>query len=359
MRTFITFCIALLMVASATRVSAQTASSSVDPGTAAWQALQNDEGDTALRLFRTAVAHEPRNAILHMGLGAAAQMVGRDDEAMQSLQTALQFDPTLTLASRLLAEIAFRQGDLALAIATYEAALVHAPANIEMASRLDRLTAIRARRETTAKLTVAVTGQPAEALREHAGRVLNGAYWQVAKLVGAYPASSITVELDASRPFQFPQPVQVSFDDPADGWITVAADGALNNVAAFDRALTFELVQTMVANMAPTGVPAWFAAGLAQVVNTADASQARTRLRAGGEIPWARLETVATGSDSEMQVEDDASFLIVRALLSRIGGRSTELLDELSDGHSLDSALSQFGFSYADLKADVVQSLEQ
>lgn len=391
MRNFFTLVIALLVTAP---VVARAQAPHQDLAAAGWQALQANDGEQARHLFDTALATQPRDAVLHLGAGAAAHMLGDDDQAMRALRAALSFDPTLVVASRLLAEIAWQRGDLTLAIETYRAALVYAPDNTEISSRLDRLQGESARRASAAQLTVSVIGRPDAAVTDRATRVLNTAYWQIAKLVGAYPSDVIAVELDTTRPFQptadrrrgaatagpdAPLGSTADLDAPLrsmvnlDAPLRISADGALADAEAFDRVLTTSLVQTMVLHMAPTGVPAWFTRGLAQVVNTADVTLARQRLRALGDLPWSRLDiaapatgspaSVLTGAGSAVtdgdQPDVDASLLIVRALLARIGPRSTQLLDELADGRSLDAALSQFGFSWADLKADVVRSLEQ
>lgn len=371
MRTFCTLFTALLTAALAMPVQAQPKGSSQlqpkghDAAAAGWQALQADDGDTAMRMFKAALEMGQGDAVLHLGLGAAAHMIAREDEALDSLATALKLDPTLVVASRLLAEVAFRRGDLALAIATYERALIYAPDNVEVASRLDRLNLEKARRAAVSQVTVAFVGQKQEEVGEHATRVLSDAYWEVAKLVGAYPADAITIELNTTRPFQSAgTPVWESdASNLLDGRISIDVDGALRDVDAFDRALTRRLVHAMIASMAPTGVPVWFVRGLAQIVTTADPSMARRRLRAAGAIPWAGLDAaslpLSSASVSEEQTHADASFLMVRALFARIGAKSTQVLDDLSDGRSLDAALAPFGFSYADLQADVVQSLEQ
>lgn len=356
MRFFSSAFIALLAIALASPTAAQTRQE--DLAAAGWQAIQEDDGALALRSFESALSIRPDDAVLHLGMGAAAHMLGREADAMHALARALGLNPSLTVASRLLAEIAVKEGDLALGIATYERALVYAPDNVEMASRLDRLNEEVERRAAAAQLKVAFTGERHKAIGDHATRVLNGAYWQVAKLVGAYPASAITVELNTSQPFRahVARPSDAAASD--EGRIFINANGALDDVDAFNRALTSELVHAMVTSMAPTGVPAWFPDGLAQVVASADAAMARGRLRDIAVIPWARVETVAPPSPADAQLRADASLLIVHALLARIGSQSTQVLDDLAEGLSLDEALAPFGFSYADLKADVVRSLE-
>ncbi|MGE3513182.1 MAG: tetratricopeptide repeat protein [Vicinamibacterales bacterium] len=353
MRTRVTLFIFLLVVAPATFTSAQPATDLADAG---WRALQDDDADAATRAFTDALTSQPRDALLHMGLGAAAHLSGREDDAIRALRAALDLDPGLSIAARLLGEIAWRRGDLVLAMATFESALAHAPDNTEIGARLERLHTELARRAAKSQLSVSVVGQTPGGLGEHAVRVAQGVYWHVARLVGAYPAQAIRIELDTARPFN-PGIAAPMVARTAGGGITIEAGDAQRDMAAFDQALAVELVHAMVATMAPTGVPPWFAPGLALVVTSADVGQARRRLVTGGAIPWSRFDG-APAVALDAQVHDDLSLLLVKALLGRIGARCTQVLDGLAEGQSLDRALAPFGFSYADLRADVVQALE-
>jgi len=354
MRTRVTLFMFLLVVAPATLTLAQPASDLADAG---WRALQDDDADAATRAFTDALTSQPKDALLHMGLGAAAHLSGREDDAIRALRVALDIDPGLSIAARLLGEIAWRRGDLVLAMATFESALAHAPDNTEIGSRLERLHTELTRRAAASQLSVSVVGQTPGGLGEHAVRVAQGVFWHVARLVGAYPAQAIRIELDAARPFHPGGAAPMMNARTAGGAITIGAGDALRDPAAFDRALAVELVHAMVATMAPTGVPPWFAPGLAQVVTSADAEQARRRLVTGGAIPWSRFD-VPPAVAPDADVHSDLSLLLVKALLGRIGGRCTQVLDRLAEGQSLDRALAPFGFSYADLQADVVQALE-
>jgi len=354
MRATVTLFMLLLVVAPSTPAPAQPAS---DLAAAGWRALQDDDADAATRAFTDALASEPNDALLHMGLGAAAHLSGHEEEAIRSLRAALAIDPGLSIAARLLGEIAWRRGDLVLAMATFESALAHSPDDTDLGSRLERLYTELTRRAAASRLSVSVVGQTTGGLSEHAARVAQGVFWHVARLVGAYPAQAIRIELDTARPFHRGLPATAWHTLVTGGAITIGAGDALRDVDGFDRALSVELVHAMVASMAPTGVPPWFALGLAQVVTSADAGQARRRLKAGGPITWARFD-VAPPAATDARVHEDVSLLIVKSLLARVGTRCTELLDGLADGQSLDRALAPFGFSYADLQADVIRLLE-
>lgn len=347
--------LAVLLISATATVRAQ--SGPAELGAAGWSAIQTDDGDAAAQLFGRALAMKPGDAVLHLGAGAAAHMLGQEDAAAIALTTALEIDPALTVASKLLAEIAYRRGDIGLAIGTYERALVHAPDSAELSARLERLTNEASRRAAAARFTVSMAGGREDALAAHATAVLDAAYWRVARLVGAYPSDSIAVELNTVRPFQHVASIPTWSDVRFHGRIAINAGGATEDLDAFARVLTHELTHAMITSMAPTGVPSWLHEGFAQLAEPADVEGAQRRLKAAGTIAWPSEGAIRSGAPDAQRLAD-VSLLIARALVDRIGARSTGLLDELADGRSLDESLAQFGFSYADLQADVVRCLQ-
>ena len=325
--------------------------------TAGWHAIKTDDGDSAAELFGRALALTPEDPVLHLGAGAAAHMQGREDAAAAALATALDIDPTLTVASKLLAEIAYQRGEISLAIGTYERALVHAPDSAEISARLDRLTSEASRRAAAARFTLSVAGSRTDALAAHAASVLDAAYWRVAKLVGAYPSDSIAVELNTDRPFRQASSVPAWNDAAFSGRVVINAGGASADPDAFAQVLTHELTHAMISSMAAKGVPSWLHEGFAQLAEPADVNAAVRRLQDAGPIAWPSERALRSDAPNA-QRQADVSLLIVRALVDRIGATSTRLFDELADGHPLDEALAQFGFAYADLQADVARSLQ-
>lgn len=344
-----------------TLASAPAGAQSVSELSAAgWRSLDSNP-DEAAALFTQALYLHPADAALHLGAGAAAYQRGRTGEAARRLQRALDLDPTLTVASKLLGEIAYTDGDLPLAIRTYERALVHAPESGEIAGRLDRVNREMARLESAAagveRITITVTGPGHDALVERAGAVLDSTYWRVAKLLGAFPAEPITVAFTNGT---FRGGVMPGWSEHEfKGEIVIPIVGASDDSDAFDRALAHELTHAMVSRMAPRGVPAWFQEGLAQYVEVVDAELAERRLHRAGRIPWARMAHAQPTLSVDDSLAYDASLLAVRALIERIGRRSTAVLDVLADGRSVDEALAPFGFTLDDLEADVTRKVDR
>src|SRR5439155_11511075 len=115
------FASTVLIAAFAAAAAAQSTSSQLaDTG---WQALRNGDGDRAASAFGEALTLSPRDPALHLGAGAAAHLLGRESDAIRALQRAVALDPGLVQALTLLGEISYRQGDVDLAIRSYERAL--------------------------------------------------------------------------------------------------------------------------------------------------------------------------------------------------------------------------------------------
>jgi len=113
-----------------------TQSTVVELNDAGWKLLQRGESARAAKLFAEALTLEPDDPVLLFGAGTAAHLGGRPRDATTYLRRSLEHDPTLTSASLLFGEIAYAEGDVALAITTYERALKYAPTELHLTTRL-------------------------------------------------------------------------------------------------------------------------------------------------------------------------------------------------------------------------------
>ena len=104
----------------------------------AWAALDAGKAQAAEQAFRDAIALDPKNARLHLGLGSAAFVLRRDAVAKASLEQALVLTPGLTRARAQLAQVAKRQGDLPEAIRLYEVVASEVPGDAGVRDTLAR-----------------------------------------------------------------------------------------------------------------------------------------------------------------------------------------------------------------------------
>ena len=330
---------------------------------AGWQALRGGDGDKAASAFGEALTLSPRDPLLHLGAGAAAHLLGREADAIRSLQRAVELEPGLVQAQLLLGEIAYRQGDLTLAIRSYERALAEAPGNPQLSARVADWKKEAAlhhgfeeRRDD--RFTVMFEGQAEEPLAVRATTVLDGAFRRIGRILGQYPSDPITVILYTQKQFRDVTRAPDWSDGLFDGRIRLPVHGALQDVSTFDRVLTHELTHAIVHSLAARGVPVWLHEGLAMYFEPRDGDAAEKRVAAARVfIPLGELETSFTHLNvQEATLAYDESLVAVHVLVQRIGTGIGLLLQDLGEGQPLDQALQRFGLTADALEAQVMQS---
>jgi len=99
------------------------------PARSGWEAIERGDGEKAAASFRQALADNPRDAGSLAGSAMASHLLGRDDQAITALKKAIDIQPDFAYAAYLLGQFAYAQGDLDLAIKSYERALKIQPGN--------------------------------------------------------------------------------------------------------------------------------------------------------------------------------------------------------------------------------------
>jgi len=357
-RSLVIVALAGLMAAPASAQS--TAAQLADAG---WKALRNGDGEKAAAAFGEALTLSPRDAVLNLGAGAAAHILGHEGDAVRSLQRAVDLDPRLMQAQLLLGEIAYHEGDLSLAIRSYERALAEAPGNPQLSERLAEWKKEAAlhhgfeeRRDD--RFTVMFEGQAEEQLAVRATTVLDGAFRRIGRTLGQYPSNPITVILYTQKQFHDVTRAPDWSDGLFDGGrIRLPVHGALQDVTTFDRVLTHELIHAIVHSLAPRGVPVWLHEGLAMYFEPRDVSDAEKRVGASHLfIPLVELETTFTHMNvEEATLAYDESLVAVRTLIQRIGSGVGLLLQDLGDGQPIEQAIQRFGFTYDEFERAVMR----
>ncbi len=267
----------------------------------------------------------------------------------------------LTQASALLGGIAYGEGDLELAIKTYESALVHAPANVSMRQQLvawRREAAVHERYETLKddRFTIMFDGPAQERIAAHATSTLWAAFWRIAKTLGSAPTAPITVIFYTQQQFRDITGAPEWAGGEFDGQIRMPLRGAAQNLPEFDRMLTHELAHAMLKSIAPRNVPAWLHEGLAMYFEGHDVARAERRLAAARVfVPLAALRTSFGGLDAlQAHVAYEESAFATHALLERIGSSGlAALLQDLDAGQTIEQAILRFGFTFAAFESDL------
>jgi len=351
----------LLISVSAAPVSAQPAmSESLEKG---FQALQSGDAARAASIFREALTRHPGDPQLLLGAGVAASLQGQDREAIALLKQALQIEPQLVQAAGILGELLYRQGDIDLAIKTYERALAGAPPSVAVAMR-GRLAAWREEaslpqsREAIKddRFTISFDGPAQQKLAARATSVLSAAFWRIGKGLGAYPSAPINVILYTERQFHDITGAPEWAGGGFDGQIRMPVRGAAQNLADFDRVLTHELTHAMLKSVAARNLPAWLNEGLAMHFEGRDTALSERRLAAARLfVPLAVLQTSFSRLNSAQAViAYEESAFATRALIDRIGPSGLgQLLQDLSAGQTIDQAIERFGITFDGFESDL------
>jgi tetratricopeptide (TPR) repeat protein len=356
--------IALVLLSwSTASVSAQTApAEALDKG---FQALQSGDTASAASIFREALTRHPRDPQLLFGAGVAAAIQGQEHDAIAFLNQALQIEPQLVQAAVFLGELLYRQGDLELAIKTYERALPGAPPSVAVGMR-GRLTAWREEaslpqnREAIKddRFKISFDGPVQQKLAARATSVLSAAFWRIGKALGAYPSAPINVILYSERQFHDITGAPEWSAGGFDGQIRLPVRGATQNLAEFDRVLTHELTHAMLKSIASRNLPAWLNEGLAMYFEGRDTAMSERRLAAAKLfVPLAVLQTsFARLNTAQAVLAYEESAFATRALVDQIGPAGVgQLLQDLGAGQTMEQAIERFGMTFAAFESDLEQ----
>jgi tetratricopeptide (TPR) repeat protein len=356
--TLLVVCVSLL-----TAVSLQAQSRVVELNEEGWRLIQAGDGARAARLFAEALEAEPDHPVLLFGAGAAAHLQGRARDATAKLQQALEIAPDLTPASMLLGLIEYSNGEVSRAIAIYEKALTHAPGDPNLTSRLNSWRAdAEANRgfveRRVDRFRVMFQGHADKALATRATDILESAFWQIGKALGAYPSEPVVVMLYTEKQFRDVTQAPEWSGGVYDGRIRVPAAGAAQSPQLFERVLVHELTHAMIASLAPRGIPAWLHEGLAQHFEGDDPAAALRRLKAAGVvIPLHYLEAGFTRLPAEhAMVAYDESLVVVDALLRRGGVDWQALFRALGASSRTEYTFDNFGLRYSELEGEITKN---
>jgi tetratricopeptide (TPR) repeat protein len=359
--------IVLLAIAGG-EAHAQSISLVVPPAGAArdaFQALEDGRYKDADAAFTRALAAAPDDPALLLGAAIAARRLSSTLRARDLLTRALQIDPALTPASQLLGTMLYEAGDLEGAIRVYDAALVRAPDQAPMQTRVEEWRKEAAlhegfRRARGGHFTVLFEGPAEEEAAAAAVDILEQAYGRIGEFLQTYPPEPITVVLYTQEQFRDVTRTPGWSGGLFDGRICMPIRGGLADRREFERVLTHEYVHALVHTVAAAGVPAWLNEGLAAALETGGEDRARRDIGRGPVVPLGRLgRSFASLPAPAVASAYAGSALAVLGILDRVGAsRLMGLLADLGAGAEFGRAfLSWVQIPFADFEREWLEAV--
>lgn len=319
-----------------------------DPARTGWEAIQRGDGEKAAASFRAVLAQNPSDSRSLAGAAIAAHLLGRDDEAISTLKRALAINANDLYALYLLGPLAYGQGDIDLAIKSYEHILKVAPGNPSIYQQLEAWKKEAALHSTftvepTARFTVMFDGPERQEIASRVTETLDAAYARVGRELGAYPPQTVTAILYTKEQFRditkSPSWAAAAYD----GRIRIPVLGALSKPTELDRIVTHEYTHAVVQQLYP-GIPFWMNEGLATYMEPVDHAALVARLRGtDATISLDRLtQAFHTPDGTDAAVAYAQAFVTVREMAKRLGANFPVFLQYVSNGTSVDQALALF-----------------
>ena len=328
-----------------------------DPARDGWEAIQAGDGEKAAAAFRTVLASNPGDLRALVGAGIAAHLVGRDDQALSYLKRAVQADPESVDANYILGQVAYAQGDLDLAIKSFERVVKKTPYDREAAKQLEQWKKEAALHDSyavapTSRFNVMFEGTTQQAIATRVLTVLESAYTRVGMRLSV-PTDTITAILYTGEQFRDITKSPSWAAGAYDGRIRLPVRGALSAPAELERIVTHEYVHAVIHQLYPR-VPEWLNEGLAVYFEPGDHAWLTARLRTAGTlIPMSNLnDAFQTPDRDDAAIAYAESYVGARLLVDRLGQNLPVFLQYVSNGTAIDQALLLFGLDIGDLERE-------
>lgn len=329
-----------------------------DPARTGWEAIQRGDGEKAASAFRAALAQNPRDPASLAGAGLAAHLLGRDDQAIASLKRAIEIKPDFVYAYLYLGQLAYAQGDLDLAIKSYDRVVALAPGSPAIYKQLQDWKKEAALHDTFtarpgARFNVMFEGPAQQPIADRVSAVLETAYARVGRAMNAYPPETITAILYTREQFRDITKSPSWAAGAYDGRIRIPVMGALKTPGELDRVVTHEYVHALIQATTPR-LPVWLNEGLATYFEPTDHAWLTTGLRKSSDrIPLGRLEeSFSTLEGEDVLVAYAESYIAARIFVTRLGPNVQTFLQYISNGTPLDQAMLLFNISATDVERE-------
>lgn len=311
--------------------------------------IRQGKSSEAVTLLKDTISRTPAtDPYLHLLLGYALFRQGDFDQAETVLRRALKdFGPQGDLY-RLLAQIAYRRGELRAALEELDRALVLDPADPEALTLRDKIGKEWAveegmRNNYGGNFTVTFEGG-GEKLGQEALAVLEDAYVELGLLFDCWPEEKTVVILYGNRDFKSVTGAPDWSGGLYDGKIRVPVGGLQEMNNHLRRVIYHEFAHVLIRRLSGSRIPLWLNEGLAQWAEERRPPSPSPRLRdlvaTGKSLPFSRFDRTLDGlSRDEVALAYEQSLSLTSFLIEQWGMAQLQLvLRRIGEGLPFETA---------------------
>lgn len=302
--------------------------------------------------FKNAIRYFNEDSKLFLGMGSAYLQLNKNTEAADALNSAAALDPNLAEAYHLLADIYYKNDDVAKAVPYWEKVLSIDPSDqkaryfLSKANR-EKDTNEKFTKELTSHFTIRFEGQEEREVGRIVLSILEDAYREIGREISIYPETEVIVYLYTKQQFRDVTRSPSWAGALYDGKIRIPISGYNNDMTQLKRNLYHEYVHALVRSIVKEGrCPTWLNEGLAQHFEDKDKLDYRREMIKALQknkvvIPIRNLEGSFMGfSSAQSYVAYSVSLAIVEFMIDRYGMSNVKrVLEELGKNKNIDEAM--------------------
>ena len=321
-------------------------------GVIAAKKIETGNYKDAVEDFRNAIKYFNEDPKLYLGMGTAYLQLNKNNEAENALNSATALDPNFVEAYHLLADIYYKNDDVAKAIPYWEKVLSIEPSDqkaryfLSKAKR-EKDTNEKFTKELTSHFTIRFEGPEEREVGRTVLSILEDAYREIGREISIYPETEVIVYLYTKQQFRDVTRSPSWAGALYDGKIRIPLSGYKDNLAQLKRNLYHEYVHALVRSVVKEGrCPTWLNEGLAQHFEDKEQSDYRREMIKALQknkvaIPIRNLEGSFMGfSSAQSYVAYSVSLAIVDFMVDRYGMYNVKrVLEELGKNKSVEEAM--------------------
>ena len=302
--------------------------------------------------FKNAIKYFNEDPKLYIAMGTVYLQLNKNTEAADALNSAAALDPNLVEAYHLLADIYYKNDDVAKAIPYWEKVISIDPSDqkaryfLSKAKR-EKDTNEKFTKELTSHFTIRFEGPEEREVGRIVLSILEDAYREIGREISIYPETEVIVYLYTKQQFRDVTRSPSWAGALYDGKIRIPLSGYKNDLNQLKKNLYHEYTHALVRSIVQNGrCPTWLNEGLAEHFEDREMPSSRKEVIKALQknkviIPMRNLEGSFMGfSSSQAYVAYALSHAVVEFMIDRYGMYNVKrVLEELGKSKTIDEAM--------------------